>query len=115
MDVNRIIQVDADSLREEQGGTFLELRYVYKTDAKRSRQPNPDPNLTQDMCVFTHALACIVLQAEDQGDYKVGEAISMVVNELQRIYVDARMEIKRDQLKAETFNTVSIRRTDSGF
>lgn len=56
MDLNRVIEIDADSWRE---GNFLSIRWAHRVDRARDRQPNSNPDLEQDICILTHALALL--------------------------------------------------------
>lgn len=114
MDINRVIEIDADTSREELGVPWLSIRYASQIQRSRTRQPNWEPDLEQDLHIFTHVLALTILQMEEQGIAKKGEAISFAINNLQAIYVDANILLQRSKLGIEN-NSSSFGRKIDGF
>lgn len=104
MDINRVIQIDADSSRELDGESFLTIKWAGQVSFRRSRQPNCEQDIPQDLNVLSSALITLILEGESNGSYKQGEAISMVIDGLQRMYVDAKLVFNKGNMEDEHQN-----------
>lgn len=103
MEINRIIEIDADSSREDIGESYMKIRYVNNTNYPRSRQPTSEPNLKADIAVLTEALGSLVIQAEKEGVLKIGEGIRFAIDNLNKLYVSAEAEVTNTDDNEGTF------------
>lgn len=93
--INKIIEVDMDTERARKYGANVSIviTHVIHVDRPRTRQPDPNVSVMDDMIILTHALMLAILKAEKEGVYKPGEAMRTAVDNLQQFYVDATAEV----------------------
>ena len=86
--IDRVIEID---LKEDRV-PILMVRTVKTAPHREGIIPHED-NIKEDMIVLTNGLLAAILQAEKDGTFSQGEAIKKVIDDLQRGYVDAEMDV----------------------
>lgn len=109
MEVNRIIELDADTSREGTDESFLYIRYVDSVTRTRSQQPDASPDIEKDLFILVHAVVCLVVEAEKE-DTIAGKVMSKVMSNLQNLYVDSSIDTSR--LKFDTEGKVEYKHID---
>jgi hypothetical protein len=89
MDINKIFEVDVDTDREY----IVQVFQIADTARKRERLPDSSYDLKSNLAALTLAVHATILNCEQTGIYKKGEAIKKVIDNLQEMYVHAGDEV----------------------